>query len=159
MNIEARIAELGLEPPDFAAEGYYGGAYGPMKPHHIVGQVLHLSGHTPIRGGEILHPGRLGAAVNPEQGYAAARQTGLNAIAGMKLALGDLDRVRAIVKCLCFVACTPDFTKVHNVSTGLSDVLRAVFGDEIGLAPRATIGVQTLADDMCFETWMEVEFR
>jgi hypothetical protein len=46
---------------------------------------------------------------------------------------------------------------VHKVSSGLSDVLIDAFGEEMGLACRATIGVQTLAGNLCFETWMEVE--
>jgi enamine deaminase RidA (YjgF/YER057c/UK114 family) len=154
---EDRLAALGLTLPDFTAEGYYGTGFGPMKPHHIVGPVLHLSGHVPIQHGEILFPGRLGETVTVDQGYAAAQLTGLNAAAGMKHALGDLSRVRGIIKCLCFVACAPDFTDVHKVSSGLSDRLTDIFGQEIGLACRATIGVQSLAGNLCFETWMEVE--
>lgn len=154
---EDRLAALGLTLPDFGTQGYYGIGFGPMKPHHIVGPVLHLSGHVPIRNGEILHPGRLGEGVTVAQGYAAAQLTGLNAVAGMKHALGDLGRVRGVIKCLCFVACAPDFTDVHKVSSGLSDRLTEIFGEEIGLACRATIGVQSLAGNLCFETWMEVE--
>jgi enamine deaminase RidA (YjgF/YER057c/UK114 family) len=157
MTVEDRLRDQGLTLPDFSREGYYGTGFGPMKPHHIVGSVLHLSGHVPIRDGAILHPGRLGRDVTVEQGYEAARLTGLNAIAGMKHALGDLARVRSVIKCLCFVACEPDFTDVHKVSSGLSDMLVDAFGREMGLACRATIGVQTLADNLCFETWMEVE--
>ena len=157
VDIDNQISELGLQLPDFGVEGYYGTGFGPMKSHHLVGNVLHLSGHVPIRNGAILHRGRLGNTVTLDQGYEAARLTGLNAIAGMKYALGDLERVKAVIKCLCFVACEPDFTDVHKVSSGLSDILRDVFGDEIGVACRATIGVQTLADNICFETWMEVE--
>jgi hypothetical protein len=65
--------------------------------------------------------------------------------------------VKSVIKCLCFVACEPDFTDVHKVSSGLSDLLVEAFGQEMGLACRATIGVQTLAGNLCFETWMEVE--
>jgi enamine deaminase RidA (YjgF/YER057c/UK114 family) len=157
MIVEERLRAKGIELPDFSRDGYYGTGFGPMKPHHIVGSVLHLSGHVPMRGGEIVHPGRLGGAVSLLEGYEAARLTGLNAIAGMKFALGDFSRVKSIIKCLCFVACEPDFTEVHKVSSGLSDVLIDAFGEEMGLACRATIGVQTLAGNLCFETWMEVE--
>ena len=58
---------------------------------------------------------------------------------------------------LCFVAAAPDFTDVHLVSSGCSDLLRDVFGPEAGLGGRATIGVQSLAHDHCFECWLEVE--
>ena len=60
-------------------------------------------------------------------------------------------------RCLCFVACTPDFYDVHLVSSGCSDLLAEVFGDPAGIGGRATIGVQSLCDRMCFETWAEVE--
>lgn len=157
MDVEQRLRDSGISLPDVSGENYYGLSYGPMKTHHIVGSVLYLSGHAPIERGEILNPGRLGSSVTIEQGYAAARLTGLNMISGMKQALGDLNRVKGIIRCLCFVACEPDFTDVHKVSTGCSDVLIEAFGDEIGRGGRATIGVQSLCDSLCFETWSEVE--
>ncbi len=159
MSVEHRLAELGIKLPDMADGSYAGHDYGRMKPHHIVGNVLFLSGHVPTRNGEILHPGRVGGAVTAEQGYEAARQTGINMIAGMKHALGDLGRVKGMIRCLCFVACEPDFTDVHKVSSGASDVLVEVFGEAAGTGGRATIGVQSLCDAMCFETWSEVEIR
>jgi enamine deaminase RidA (YjgF/YER057c/UK114 family) len=128
-----------------------------MKPHHIVGTVLYLSGHTPMRDGKVVHPGRVGGTVSIEQGYEAARLTGINMIAGMKFALGDLGRVKGLIRCLCYVACEPGFTDIHLVSSGCSDVVAQVFGDPAGIGGRATIGVQSLCDDMCFETWAEVE--
>ena len=158
MKIEQRLERLGITLPETAGGSYYGAGYGKMKPFHIVGRVLHLSGHVPEQNGAIVHPGRVGEAVSLEQGYEAARITGLNAIAGMKQALADLDRVVGIIKSLNFVACAPDFTDVHEVSSGLTDLLAEVFGDEAGIGCRATIGIQSLAKNNCFETWMEVEF-
>jgi enamine deaminase RidA (YjgF/YER057c/UK114 family) len=139
--------------------GYYGQTYGAMKPFHLAGGLLHLSGHVPVRDARPLHPGRLGDTVTIEQGYQAARLAAVNAIAGMKQALGDLDRVAAIVKSLNFVVCTPDFHDVHKVSSGLSDLFVEVFGEAIGIGCRATIGVQALADNYCFETWITAEVR
>jgi hypothetical protein len=159
MPIEQRIAELGLDVPDFAREGYYGGSYGSMKPFHITGNLLFLSGHVPQRGSELLHPGRLGANLNVAQGREAARLTGLNVIAGIKQAIGDLDRVAGIVRSLNFVVCTPEFTEVHKVSSGLTDLLVEVFGPERGTGGRATIGVMALAAGHCFETWVTVEIK
>lgn len=159
MLIEQRLQELGVVLPASEGDSYYGATYGSMKPFHMVGPVLHLSGHVPHRDGGPVHPGRLGETVTLEQGIAAARLTGINAIAGMKQALGDLDRVAAIIKSLNFVACAPDFTDVHKVSSGMTDFLAEVFGPEIGIGGRATIGIQSLARNNCFETWMEVEFR
>jgi hypothetical protein len=91
------------------------------------------------------------------QGYAAARQTGLNVLGGIRQAVGSLDRVKSIVRTLNFVVCTPDFEDVHNVSSGLSDLFVEVFGPERGLGGRATIGVMALANGVCFETWATIE--
>jgi enamine deaminase RidA (YjgF/YER057c/UK114 family) len=160
MTPEQRIEDLGLALPDFGEKGYYGGNFGTMKPFHIEGTVLHLSGHVPWKPeGGLLHPGRLGSTVTIPQGYEAARLTALNALAGARHALGSLSRIRAVIKSLNFVACEPDFTEVHKVSSGLSDLLVEVFGEEVGLGGRATIGVQTLADNICFETWIQFSIR
>ena len=159
MEIEKRLTELGLDVPDFVREGYYGAFYGSMKPFHIAGSLLFLSGHVPQRGTQLVYPGRLGANLTVEDGRAAARLTGLNVIAGIKQAVGDLDRVSSIVRTLNFVVCTPDFTDVHKVSSGLSDLLVEVFGLERGTGGRATIGVMALASGSCFETWATVEIR
>ncbi len=157
MTVEDRLKALDIQLPDFTDGSYYGQSYGRMVPHRIVGKVLYLSGHTPLSGGKVLHPGRVGSDVTVAQGYAAARLTGINMIGGMKHALGDLERVKGIIRCLCFVACEPDFNDVHLVSSGCSDLLAEVLGDPAGIGGRATIGVQSLCDRMCFETWCEVE--
>ena len=157
MSIESRIESLGIVLPDFGDGTYYGKTYGKMKTHHIVGNVLYLSGHTPVRDGEVLHPGRIGSEVTVEQGYEAARLTGINMIGGMKHALGDLDRVKGLIRCLCFVACEPDFNDIHLVSSGCPGVLVEVFGEPFGIGGRATIGVQSLCDKMCFKTIAEAE--
>lgn len=158
-KIESRLKDLGYELPTTAGEDYYGTNYGTMKPYHIVGPVLHLSGHVPIRDGVPVYPGRFGETVTIEQGQVAAELTAMNAIAGMKQALGDMDRVVSIIKSLNFVACAPDFTNVHLVSTAMANRFVEVFGEEIGIGCRATIGVQSLAHNFCFETWIEVEIQ
>jgi enamine deaminase RidA (YjgF/YER057c/UK114 family) len=157
-DFEARVQELGLAIPDYTTGAYYGARYGSMKPHHIVGNVLFLSGHVPeLADGSPLHPGRVGAEVSVTEGYEAARQTGLNCLGGIRAALGSLNRVRGIVRTLCFVAIDPDFTDVHLVSSGCTDLFHDVFGEEAGLGGRATIGVVRLAHNHCFENWLTVE--
>lgn len=148
---------MGLDIPDFDRAGYYGADYGTMKPYHRVGSLLFLSGHVAQIGTEITHKGRLGADLSTEQGYAAARQTGINLLGGIRQAVGSLDRVKSIVRTLNFVVCAPDYEEVHKVSSGLSDLLVEVFGPERGLGGRATIGVMALASGVCFETWATVE--
>ncbi|HUN46048.1 MAG TPA: RidA family protein [Stellaceae bacterium] len=159
MTIEQRVAELGLDVPDFIRDGYYGASYGSMKPFHIAGNLLFLSGHVPQRGAEVMFPGRLGANLTVAQGREAARLTGINVIAGIRQAVGDLDHVKSIVRSLNFVVCTPEFTEVHQVSSGLSDLLMEVFGADRGIGGRATIGVMALAGGNCFESWVTVELR
>ncbi|MCC7045538.1 MAG: RidA family protein [Alphaproteobacteria bacterium] len=156
-SVEDRVATLGLDVPDFVRDGYYGGSYGTMKPYHLSGNLLFLSGHVPRDGKRLIHPGRLGKDVTVAQGYAAARATGLNVLAGIRQAVGSLDRVSSIVRSLNFVVCTPEFTEVHKVSSGMSDLFVEVFGPEKGLGGRATIGVMALANGHCFETWVTVE--
>lgn len=159
-DVEERIRELGLEVPDFGAQPYTGLKYGSVKSHHIVGRVLFLSGHMPeLADGTVVHPGVLGRDLSIEQGYAAARQAGLNAIAGIRFALGDLNRVAAVIRSLNFVVSTPEFHDIHLVTNGATDLFRDVFGDEAGVGGRATVGVTSLARGHCFETWLTVEVR
>jgi hypothetical protein len=158
MTSPERLAiEMGLDIPDFDSVGYYGADYGTMKPYHRVGSLLFLSGHVAQVGTVVTQKGRLGADVTVEEGYLAARRTGLNVLGGIRQAVGSLDRVKGIVRSLNFVVCTPEFEEVHKVSSGLSDLFVEVFGPERGLGGRATIGVMALANGVCFETWVTVE--
>ena len=154
---EMLAISMGLDLPDFDRDGYYGAGYGTMKPYHRVGSLVFLSGHVAQLGTTITHKGRLGADLTTAQGYAAARQTGINVLGGIRQAVGSLDRVKSIVRTLNFVVCTPDYEDVHLVSSGLSDLLVEVFGPARGLGGRATIGVMALAGGVCFETWATVE--
>jgi enamine deaminase RidA (YjgF/YER057c/UK114 family) len=160
MAVTKRLEELGLTLPQAGGGlGYYGKHYGKMKPHHRVDRLLFLSGQTAglAADGKVILPGRLGRDLTVEQGYEAARLTGLNCLACIQDAVGDLDRVTGLVRSLNFIACDPSFTAPHLVASGLTDLFEQVFGPEVGVGPRASIGVTSLADDYCFETWMTVE--
>ncbi len=160
MTSPERLAiEMGLDLPDFDRDGYYGADYGTMKPYHQVGSLLFLSGHVAQIGSAITHKGRLGDTLTTDEGYQAARRTGLNVLGGIRQAVGSLDRVKGIVRTLNFVVCTPQYEEVHKVSSGLSDLLIEVFGRDRGLGGRATIGVMALANGVCFETWATVEIK
>jgi enamine deaminase RidA (YjgF/YER057c/UK114 family) len=168
MEIEKKLQSMGIELPDLGkwqsnlgtAEKYYGQQYGKMKPFHRMGNLLVLSGHVPdLPGGKPLHPGRVGAEVTVEQAYEAARQTGINCLAGIKQAIGDLDRVAALVRTLNFVVCATGFTAPNLISSGLTDLFAEIFGPERGIGCRATIGVMSLANNHCFESWMDLEVR
>lgn len=159
MRVERKLTRMGIQVPAFGRASYYGASYGKMKPYHRTGKLVFLSGHIPEKDGQIIHPGRLGQSLTIEQGYEAARLTGVNCLAGLKQAVGNLDKVVAIVRTLNFVVCTPEFYDVHKVSSGLTDLLAEVFGSETGIGGRATIGVMSLARNACFETWLTAEVR
>jgi hypothetical protein len=166
MVIEKKLQSMGVVLPDLGswnsnlgtAQRYYGQQYGKMKPFHRMGSLLVLSGHVPdLPDGTAMYPGRVGADVTVEEAYKAARQTGINCLAGIKQAIGDLDKVVALVRSLNFVVCAPGFTDPNLISSGLTDLFAEVFGPERGIGCRATIGVMSLANNHCFESWMDVE--
>jgi enamine deaminase RidA (YjgF/YER057c/UK114 family) len=168
MEVERKLQSLGISLPDLGrwesnlgtAQKYYGQQYGKMKPFHRMGNLLVLSGHVAdLPDGKPLFPGRVGAEVTVEQAYKAARQTGINCLAGIRQAIGDLDKVVALVRTLNFVVCAPGFSDPNLVSSGLTDLFAEVFGAQRGIGCRATIGVMSLAGNHCFESWMDVEVR
>src|SRR3989337_1969272 len=160
MRVEDKLKQMKITLPQFGKETYYGANYGKMKPFHRIGTLLILSGHVPdLPDGTALHPGRVGAEVTVDQAYAAARQTGINCLAGIKQAIGSLDNVVALVRTLNFVVCAPGFTDPNLVSSGLTALFAEAFGVETGIGCRATIGVMALAHNHCFETWMDLEVR
>ena len=166
MEIENKLKAMDITLPDLGkwesrlgtAEKYYGQQYGKMKPFHRTGNLLFLSGHVPdLPDGTVMHPGRVGAEVTVDEAYQAARHTGINCLAGIKQAIGDLDGVVALVRTLNFVVCAPGFAAPNLISSGLTDLFAEVFGPEIGIGCRATIGVMSLANNHCYECWMDLE--
>jgi enamine deaminase RidA (YjgF/YER057c/UK114 family) len=122
-TVEAKLAELGLTLPVAAAPV---AAYVSVV---IAGGLAHVSGQLPFVDGQIVR-GRLGEDVSIEDGYAAARASGLGVLAQLKLALGgSLDRVERIVKLGVFVNSTSDFTDQPKVANGASELMVAAFGD------------------------------
>jgi|WetSurMetagenome_2_1015567.scaffolds.fasta_scaffold615358_2 enamine deaminase RidA (YjgF/YER057c/UK114 family) len=150
MEVEARLAELGLtlpEPPQPV------GAYLPAQQ---VGDLLFLSGTTCYTDGGLLYTGRLGAELTMEQGYAAARQTALNLLSVIKASLGDLDMVERIVKLNGYVNSAPDFDRQPAVINGASDLLEKVYGER-GKHARTSIGVSDLPGHIPVEIEMVVQ--
>lgn len=161
MSPEQMAVRMGLDIPDFAVSDYYGADYGTMKPFHLMGNLLFLSGHVAQIGADITHKGRLGTGLTTEQGYAAAWQTGVNVLGGIRQAVGSLDRVKAIVRTLNFVVCAPGYEDVTWFRRGFricwSRCSAATEGLAARIAGRATIGVMALAAGVCFENWATVE--
>ena len=103
----------------------------------------YLSGQITVWNGEFQFKGQLGKELQIEDGQKAARLCGLNIIAQLQAALGDLDRVRRCVKLNVFVNSTPSFTDQPKVANGVSDLMAEVFGDA-GKHARSAVGVAQL---------------
>jgi enamine deaminase RidA (YjgF/YER057c/UK114 family) len=107
--------------------------------HVLEGNLLYLSGQGPSEADGSLHTGKVGAEISTEAAYAHARLTGINLIAVMHEALGDLSRVRRVVKLFGMVNAAPDFADHPSVVNGCSDLLIEVFGDR-GIHARSAVG-------------------
>lgn len=152
MSVEARLAELGLELPEVATPA---GAYVPAV---ISGNLVFTAGQIPLVDGKLMAEGRLGAEISAEAGKEIAQRCALNAIAAVKSVLGDLERVKKVVKVVGFVASTPDFTAQPGVVNGASELLQAAFGDK-GIHARSAVGVAVLPLNSPVEVELVVEFE
>jgi enamine deaminase RidA (YjgF/YER057c/UK114 family) len=121
------------------------------------GNLVFTAGHGPVDTmGALAMRGQVGGSLTVEQGREAARLTILACLATLKAEIGNLDRVRRIVKVLAFVNCAPGFNDTPHVIDGASELLEAVFGDQ-GVHARAAIGTSVLPSDMPVEIEMVVE--
>ena len=119
------------------------------------GNLLFVSGHIARRDGKPW-TGQLGAELATQEGKQAARNAAIDVIATMHQALGDLNKVRRIVKVLSLVNSTARFTEQHLVANGASELLQAVFGEK-GKHARSAIGVAQLPLGTCFEIELVAE--
>jgi enamine deaminase RidA (YjgF/YER057c/UK114 family) len=144
--IEARIRDLGIDLPTILDRGQG------LIPAVRHGDLLFVSGHGPIdNDGNLLYRGRVGAEVSPEDGYQAARQTGVQILRSIRDHLGDLDRVERIVKALAFVNSAPDFHDQPKVVHGFSDLMVEVFGAARGQHARSALGTSNLPNNQPVE--------
>lgn len=135
--IEAKLQELGVTLPNPPAP------VASYVPFVVVGNLVHVSGQVSVDASGGIK-GKLGDAIEVEQGQAAARLCGLNLLAQVKAACGgDLDRVKRVVKLSGFVNVTPDFDPIPQVMNGCSDLMVAVFGDA-GRHARSAVGMANL---------------
>jgi len=121
----------------------------------ISGNLLYLSGSTPA---DPRFTGRVGDALSVEEGYQAARDCAINQLAAAKSVLGDLGRVRRVVKVLGMVNATPGFPDTPAVVHGASELYFTVFGEK-GVHARSAVGLQALPADVAveIETIFEIE--
>ena len=135
---EARLQELKLTlpaPPRPMAK---------YKTAVLVGNLLHVSGHGPLKPDGSLVIGRVGQDLTPEQGKEAARLVGLAILSTVRNALGSLDRVKRLIKTLGMVSSTADFRDHPQVINGFSELMAQVFGDDAGVGARSAVGMGSL---------------
>ena len=139
-----RLAALGIKlpppPPPIAN----------FVTHVVEGNMLYLSGQGPREADGFLHAGKVGANVGVDEAYRHARLTGINLLAVMHDALGDLSRVKRVVKLLGMVNAVPEFEDHPSVINGCSDLLIAVFG-AAGEHARSAVGFGSLPGNITVE--------
>lgn len=147
--IAARLAELGIILPNPVAP------VANYVPFVRMGSLLVISGQISL-GPDGLVAGKLGGGISIEDGQKAARLCGLNVLAHIQSAVGNLDNVIRIVRLGGFINCTPDFADGPKVMNGASDLMVEVFGEK-GRHSRSTIGVAALPANAAVEVEAMVE--
>jgi enamine deaminase RidA (YjgF/YER057c/UK114 family) len=150
MRIETKLKEMDVELPQAAT---------PMANYVSAvrtGNLVFLAGHGPIKEDSSLITGKVGLDLTTEQGYAAARRVAIGLLGSLKAEIGDLDKVKRVVKLLGLVNCTPDFAEQPSVINGASDFLVEVFGDR-GKHARSAVGSNALPFNIAVEIEMIVE--
>jgi len=150
MDVERRLRELGLRlpPPATPVANYV--------PAVRTANLVFLSGHGPLAEDGRLITGKLGSDLTVEQGYEAAKLVALGLLGSLKGLIGDLGKVRRIVKLLGMVNCDSTFMEHPRVIDGASDLLVEVFGDS-GRHARSAVGMNGLPFNIAVEIEMVVE--
>jgi enamine deaminase RidA (YjgF/YER057c/UK114 family) len=149
-RIDKRLSEMGITLPAAAAP------VANYVPTVEAQGFLYVSGQIPRGPDGPIHVGKVGGAISVREGAEAARACALSVIAQVKAAIGDLDRVKRIVKVVGFVNSTPEFDQQPVVVNGASDLFVEVFGDA-GRHARSAVGVAALPAGVAVEVEAVVE--
>ncbi len=151
MDPEARLADMGitLPPPPAAVAAY--------EPWVRTGNLVITSGQLPWRDGVMAYAGKLGVELSDDDGYQAARLCGLNALAQIKAAAGELSRVQRIVRLEGYVHSGPGYRGQPQVLNGASELFNEVFGDR-GRHSRTALGINEMPLDAAVQlvVWAEL---
>jgi enamine deaminase RidA (YjgF/YER057c/UK114 family) len=139
-----RLQSLGITLPPVAVPA---AAYVPFV---RTGNLVFISGHIAKKDGKAW-VGQLGLTMATDEGKAAARAIAIDLMGTLQAAVGDLGRVKRIVKVLSLVNSTPTYTEHHLVTNGCSELLGQVFGAEVGAHARSAFGVAQLPMGACVE--------
>lgn len=148
-TIAKKLKSMGITLPSVATPS---AAYVPFV---RTGNLIFISGHLAKKDGKVI-VGQLGKNVTTEEGKAAARLIAIDLMGTLQAAVGDLGKIRRIVKVMSLVNSTPDFTEPHLVTNGCSELLGEVFG-EAGKHARSAFGVAQIPMGACVEIEMVVE--
>ena len=152
-KLEDKLKEIGIElPPAPKAVGVY-------KPAITVGNLVHTSGHVPLKADGSLILGCVGKDADEQAGYDAARQCGLAILATLKQHLGSLDKIGRVIKIVGMVNATAEFTGHPSVINGCSELFRDVFGDDVGVGARSAVGMSGLPLGVMVEIEAIVELK
>ena len=150
IDFDKKLKELGIElPPASKPMGSYVKAV-------RTGNLLFLAGTGPSRPDGTNITGKVGKDLTVEQGYDAAKATGIAILSTLKNELGDLNKVKRIVKALGMVNCHSDFTEHPKVINGFSDLMVSVFGEK-GKHARSAVGMNSLPFNIAVEIEIVVE--
>ena len=149
MSIQDRLSALGIALPPVSVPA---AAYVPFA---RTGSLVFLSGHIAKKDGKPW-VGQLGLTMTTEEGRQAARSVAIDLMGTLQAAVGDLQKVRRIVKVMSLVNSTPTFTEQHLVTNGCSELLGEVFGQEAGAHARSAVGMAELPFDLPVEIEAEV---
>jgi enamine deaminase RidA (YjgF/YER057c/UK114 family) len=149
-TIEEKLRGMGMQLPDAPAP------FAAYTPCVRSGNMLYVSGQVPRVGGELKYRGHAGGDATFEDAVGAAKACALNALSVIKNEIGDLDRIRRIVKVTGFVCSAPGFNEQHKVVDGASVFLRELLGEK-GKHARSAVGVNELPMGILVELEMIVE--
>jgi enamine deaminase RidA (YjgF/YER057c/UK114 family) len=144
-TVEEKLKELGYELPTLpASKGIY-------KRCLIDGKNLYVSGHISVNTDGSSITGKLGKDLNEEQGKAAARQCGLAILSSLKAELGDLKKVKRVMRVLGMVNATPEYEKHPIVINGCSELFVELWGEDNGKGVRSAVGMGSLPGNVAVE--------
>lgn len=137
MSIKTKLEELGITLPEAPT------AVAAYQPWIQTGNLIFTSGQLPFRDGLIAYEGKVGSELSKEDGYQAARQCALNAIAQLKSATGNLDEIQKIVRIEGYVQSAEGFRGHPQVINGASDLVVEIFGEK-GIHTRLALGINEM---------------
>jgi len=151
MSVQDKLKSLGISLPPVSVPA---AAYVPFVQ---TGKLVFLSGHIARKDGKPW-VGQLGGAISVEEGKEAARAIAIDLLGTLNAAIGDLDKVKRIVKLMSLVNSTPTFTEQHLVTNGASELMAEVFGAK-GAHARSAFGVAQIPFGACVEIEMIAEIE